>query len=357
MANIVYNNLNDTYCEIGFQGESKDPVDVAAAVSPTITLAYIRSLTINADESVTREKIINSGNGRNITHNLKGMHSATATISFNVSQALDAAAMNDAFFLKMPIDGADTTSVATYTMPPTANEFGSDYLMTFTIEAGYSSGANVNRLKGCIVNSMTFKCGKSQFNALWTYNILGAMHEQLTAFTVGSLTEDTGKPLTWENVEVQYGAANALATFTDITDIEFTIDNGIEPGVYMNNATTNRVAANTWLLGTRKISGVLSLNLNTSTKNGHDLWEDLYGDSTGTASPTQAVTLNDLQITLYQATNLDLRYTLHDVILGRIPHDLAQEGVHKIAIPFTAQACIFRIRGTDSSSPTNWAGT
>ena len=59
IPNIVHYRGNEALVEIGFQGNSTDKTNVAAAVTPTVTLRYLQNLSISPNENVRSLKPIN----------------------------------------------------------------------------------------------------------------------------------------------------------------------------------------------------------------------------------------------------------------------------------------------------------
>jgi len=117
VANITFYRGEELITEFGYQGESIDKTDVATAVTPTEALRYTQSLTVRANENVTRNKFIGAAGGRNSTVDLKGIHESTATWSFWIAKDMSQTDAQEGYLLKMPIDGTDTDSTNTYTIP------------------------------------------------------------------------------------------------------------------------------------------------------------------------------------------------------------------------------------------------
>ena len=328
-------------------------------------MQYLRSLTITPNENISSYKFVNGGNGRNRTHAIKGNHTCAYNLQFWISKDLDQSTPMEVWLLKMGIDGTDSKVEGTpdvYTIPDSADEFGDDYLKVMTIEAGYNKASNViaHRLTGAIVDTMTVHYEQDQ-EILVTFDGPALFAEMLTAFTSGSLTEASELPFRWGDCDIQYGDAGGAAAFSGITMFEFKIGNKVSGGSFLTNSSgTPRRYPTVWLLGSetddmREVTGQFTLLLNTDTHNGQDLYEDLYNDATGTATPTEGTVLKDFQITMNQSASQYIRFTLHDVILGTIPSDVIGSGIVKYTIPFTATACVLThtALGT-SSSPTNW---
>ena len=150
---------------------------------------------------------------------------------------------------------------------------------------------------------------------------------------------------------------NAIAAFENMTMVEFNVGNNVR--AYMDlsasSSATARRYPRAWIQGRRDISGSFRLNLTTDTDNGQDLWEDLYNDSSGTATPTAGVVEKDLRITLYQDATYYIRFYLHDVVLGEMSEDLVGEDIPSLTIPFTATACVLTFTTlATSASPTGW---
>ena len=360
MANIVHYRGNEALCEVGFQGNSLDKTQVETVVTPTVTLAYLRTLTIEPNENIESLKFINGGNGRNRNQALKGNHTCTANMSFWISKDLDQSTPMEVWLMKMGIDGTDSKVEATpdvYTIPDSADEFGDDYLKVMTIEAGYNKSGNItaHRLTGAIVNQFTFHAEENT-NNLVTFNMLVLLAEKITAFASGTLTEASEQPFRWGDNDISYGDASSVAAFSGITMFEFVVNNNVIGHMDMANSSgTTRRYPTAWILGDRQITGTFRLNLTTDTDNGQDLWEDLYNDATGTATPTEGVVLKDFRFTMNQSSSQYIRFTLHDVVIGNIPEDIIGSGVPSVTVPFTATACVLTHTAlATSSSPSGW---
>jgi hypothetical protein len=366
MANITFFRGEDSIIEFGYQGESIDKTDVATAATPTEALRYTQSLAIRINENVTRNKFVGAAGGRNSTVDLKGIHEASATWSFWLSKDMGQTDAQEGYFLKMPIDGTDTDSSNVYTIPDSADEYGDDYLKVFTIEAGWVKSSNdiPLRLTGCIVNRMTFHAEEGT-NCLWTYDILAAKGEALTSsgFSAGAIAESTEKPFHWGDTLIQYDDAGGGPTALDgIEMIDFIVDNKVIPVRDLANTTTSR-SPSMWIVGDspgpepgRAISGTMRIKMTTAAENGQDLWEDLFGDSTGDSAPSETLIPKDIIVTLYVDATYYVKYTLHDVIIGNLDPDLKGSGVSRIVVPFTAQACILTMKmHTSATEPTGWA--
>ena len=362
IANEVHYRGEELLLEVGFQGDSLDKTQVQTSVTPDVTLAYIQSFNVTPSENLESFKFINGGNGRNRTTVLKGNHTATANMSFWIPKDLAQSTPMEIWLMKMGIDGTDTKVEASpdaYTVPDTSDEFGDDFLKVMTIEAGYNkSGAiTAHKLTGAIVNSFTFKIEEQQ-KVLATFDMKALFAEKITSFTAGSLVEATEHPFHWGDCEIQYGDASSVAAFSGVTMVEFTVDNAVIALMDIANASgNNRRYPSAWILsGMRTITGSFRLNLGTATHNGQDLWEDLYNDASGTATPTEGVVNKDMRITCFQDATYFLRFTLHDLNIGEIPEDLEGQGVASITIPFTATACILTFTTLNTSTaPTNWS--
>lgn len=363
MANIVHFRGGESLCEVGFQGNSLDTTSTVTAVTPVLTLTYLQNLTMNLTENVESHKFVNGGNGRNRTHIIKGETGATFNMGFWIPKDLDQATPMEVWLLKMGLDGTDSKAEGTpdvYTIPDSADEFGDDYLKVMTIEAGYNKSSNIinARLTGAIVNTMTVHAEAEQ-PVLVTLDGMAAYGEMLTTFSAGSLTEASENPFRWGDCDISYGDATSPAAFSGVTTLEFSVSDNVERGNkdLTNSSGTPRRYPNAWILnGMRTVSGTITLDMTTATHNGQDLYEDLFNDASGTATPTEGVVLKDLQFTMNQDATYYIRFYLHDVVLGEIPHEVTGSGVQKRSIPFTATACVltFSVLGT-SSAPTGWA--
>lgn len=367
MARIVNYYGDEALCEIGFQGNCDDRTSVQTAVTPVITLKYLKNITINPNENVKDLKFVNGGSGINRSAVVKGMHTCTANMSFWIPKDLDQATPMEVWLLKMGIDGTDTKAEGTpdtYTIPDTADEYGDGYNKAMTIEAGYNKSGSilVDKLIGCIVNSFNLHAEESITDpeVKITFNMNVLLNEEATAFTAGTLTEATQDPFRWGDCEFQYGDANSIAAFNNVTMFDLTINYPQLRGLMdlsLTGSTTGRRYPTAWLLGGRRgINGIFKVNLTTETDNGIDFWRDMFNDQTATATPTAGVVNKDIRFTMYQDATYYVRFYLHDVIIGEIPHDIIGEDIPSITIPFKATACIlsFTVLGT-STAPTNWS--
>lgn len=359
MTQTVYYTGSEALAEVGFQGESNDKTDVSTAVTPTVTLAYLQSLSVNPNENLRSLNFINTNNGINRSHELKGPHKTTAKMSFWLPKNLDQANSNEYWLLKMGVDGSSTTSEATpdtQTIPATTNEFGGGYLKVMTIECGYNKSGSItaHKLTGCIVNKFNFHAEEEK-ECLWTYDMIVMKAEKATAFTSGALVESTQQPFNWGDVQVKYGAANSAAAIDNVRMIDFNIDYTITSLFDLNNATSTRFLT-AYIVRKRNISGTFKIDLTTATSNGQDLWEVLYNDSSGTATPTAGVTLQDLVIVLYMDSTYSITYNLNDVTIGELPEEIVGEDVPSITVPFTATSCVLVTKNLGTqAAPSGWA--
>lgn len=361
MANITFFRPEETIIEFAYQGESIDKTDVSTAVTPTEALRYTQGFTVTMNENVTRNKFVAGAGGRNSTIDLKGNHDASARWSFWLAKDMGQADAQEAFILKMPIDGTDTDTSKVYAIPDTADEYGDDYLKVMTIEAGYNKSGNPIpiRLTGVIVNRMTFHAEEG-INCLWTYEMMAHKADALvnSGFSGGSVAESTEKPFHWGDVLVKYddGGSAGTTTLDGIEMIEFIVENNVEAVRDLANATSTR-SPNLFVLGTRDISGTFRVKLTTAAENGQDILEDLFGDASGDSAPSETVTVKDFEITLYVDGTYYVTYTLHDVVINPLDFEVPGSGsVGRVTIPFTAQACVLGMKVNASVSvPTNWA--
>ena len=360
MANLSMFRGDEILVEFGYQGESIDKTNVATAVTPTEALRYTQSFVPRINENVTRNKFVGAAGGRNSTVDLKGIHEAGAIWSFWISKDMGQTDAQEGYFLKMPIDGTDTDAANVYTIPDTADEYGDDYLMVFTIEGGWNkSGALIPlRLTGCIVNQMTFHAEEGT-NCLWTYDIMAIKGEMLSSagFTGGSVAESTEQPFRWGDVLVGYddSGSGGSAALDGVEMIEFIVNNNVTAVRDLANASSSRFAT-MWQLGSRDISGTMRVKMTTETENGQDLWEDLFGDASGDSAPTETIQAKDIKVTLYVDATYYVTYTLHDVVIGNLAPEFTGSGVSAITVPYTAQACVLVMKmHADNTEPTNWA--
>lgn len=357
MANQIFYYGHESLCEIGYQGESLDKTDVTTAVTPTESMAYIRECSIKVNENITHEKFLNGANGRNISTRLKGVHEAEATLKFNVAKDLDQTDAQEGYFLKMAIDGDVTDASNVYTIPPTTNEYGADYLKVFTLEAGYNKTSNVicHRLTGCLVNkeTMHFEFGKI---GEWTWNMLVAKHQMAKSFTAGSVSESTEKPFTWGDLAVSIGNAGGAVTAIDgIEMFEHIINNNATAEMDLANSSSVRYPT-FFTLGIRQITGTMRVKLSTATDSGQDLWEILSGTTTDPTTPSETITLKDLKAYLYIDGTYYVQYTYHDVTFGQLDDGIPGKEVVKYTIPWTAKAVVLEMKmNASNTEPTNWA--
>lgn len=367
MARIVNYDGSEALCEIGFQGDCDDKTEVETAVTPVITLKYMQSLTINPNENIKSLKMINGGAGINRTTTIKGNHNCTANMSFWIPKDLDQTTPMEVWLLKMGVDGTDTKAESTpdtYTIPDTADQYGDGYLKVMTIEAGYNKSGSItaHKLTGCIVNSMTVHAEESETDpeVLITQDMNVLLAEKQTSFTASSLVVASEDPFRWGDCEFQIGVVDSPAAYDSVNMFDLNIAYPNLKGkmdMSQTSSTTGRRYPTFWALGGRRdISGSFRIDLTTATDNGQDLWEILYNDASGTATPTEGVTLRDIRFTMYQDATYYIRFYLHDVTIGELPEDIIGENIPSITVPFTATACIMThtILGT-ATSPTNWA--
>jgi len=357
MADITFFRGEEVLVEYGFQGVSIDKTEVSTAVTPTEALRYTQSLVVRANENVTRNKFIGAGGGRNSTVDLKGIHESSATWSFWIAKDMGQADAQEGYLLKAPIDSTDTDSSNLYTIPDTADEYGDDDLLVFTLEAGWNKPGNLIplRLTGCIVNTMTFHAEEGT-NCLWTYDILAVKTESMdtTGFGGGSVSESTEEPFRWGDVLVEYGDAGNVATLDGIEMIEFIINNNVTPVRDLANSTGTRFPT-MYELGSRDINGTMRIKMTTATENGQDLWEDLFGDTSDPA-PKETIIPKDIAITLYVDGTYYVKYVLHDVVIGELAPEFTGSGISRIVVPFTAQACVLTMKmNASATEPANWA--
>ncbi len=357
MANITHYRGPEIIWEAGYQGESIDKTDVSTAVTPTESLKYIQTMNVRSNENVEDAKFINGGEGRNISTRTKGTHEARVDMSFWIAKDMNQTDMQEGYFLKMAIDGTGTDSSNLYTIPATTNEYGSDYLKVMTIETGYNKSGSItaHKITGAIVNGETMHLEMGQ-KCLWTWDMRAVKAEKVTSFSGGSVAESTEQPFLWGDVKMSLDDAGAGPTTLDGVEMfEHIIDNQITPVLDLANATSTRFPTY-WELGTRRIRGSFRVKLTTATHNGQDLWEDLYNDSTGTATPTEGVLLKDINIRLYIDGTYYVDYTYHDVTYLDIADELKGEGVGVVTVPWSAIALVLVVKAhTSATEPTNWA--
>ncbi len=367
MANIVMFRHDEGLYQHGYQGESIDKTDCQTAVTCAETLAYIQSLSMTVNENVTRNKFVGDGPGRNSATDLKGNHDATANMSFWVSKDMAQTDAQEGYFLKMPIDGSDTDAANVYTIPDTTNQYGSDYLKVFTIEAGMNKSGNLIpiQLVGCIVNQMTFHAEEAT-NCLWTYDMMAIEAKVMTTtgFSVGSAAKSTEKPFNWGDVLVSYDAVDGTTTMDGVEMIELIVSNNVGPIRDLANAAAAIMGRSPSMWGldgdgngvSRVISGTIRTKMTTATNNGQDWWEQLLGDASGDVLQSETIILKDIVITLSVDATYYIKYTLHDVVVGTLTEEMERGGIKRITVPYTAQACILTMKmHADNTEPTNWA--
>jgi len=357
MANLNIYRGEETLCEIGIQGESLDKTDCTTAVTPTITLREIQELSIKMEENIKRDKFINGAGGRNVTDTHKESHDASAKMKLRVSKDFAQTDALEGFMLPLAIDGLGTDATNVYTFPAVANEYGTDYLKVFTLEAGLNKTSNIinQRLTGCIVNKEKFHCEENKF-CEWDWEILAIKGEMLKAWSAGSLAESTENCFNWGDVKVSICDAGGSPLAIDgIKMFEHNIDNKVKAERDLANATSTRCPT-MFTLGRRDISGSMKLMLTTATDSGQDLWEIMFGDSSGTASPSETVTLKDLQCYLYIDGTYYAKYTYHDVTFSTIDKPLEGDGIAEVTIPWTAKHIVLEMKmHTSVVEPTNWS--
>ena len=356
MAAITYYYGNESICEFGYQGESNDKTDCTTAATPTESLRYIQELSVTINPNIETDKFLNSGSGRNYAIRTQGVHDAKAKMKFWISKDAGQTDAQEFYFLKMPIDGTNTDVENLYTIPPTTNEFGSDYLKVFTIEAGYNKTDNITatKLTGCIVEkeTMHLEMGKK---CEWNWDIQAIKASQITSFAAGNIAESTEYPFNWGDVKIAYGDAGATATLDGCEMFEHVITNEVTKEYDLSNATSVLTPTH-YTTGMRKITGTFRIKLNTETHNGQDLWEDLMNDASGEVTPTEGVVLKDFNVRMYIDGTYYVDYTYHDVVLGEIDHPVTSKGVVRLTIPWTALAvvCVLKAHASNSE-PTGWS--
>jgi len=358
-AIIQYRGSEATFA-VGFQTDDSTG-DVATAVAPTVTCAYVQDpITLSINEHAMSKWWINGGGARSRSAVNKGMHEGTINFTFAVEQVLDEDTQDDAvWLLKMPIDESDSVATATYTIPDgaTAPEYGTFSLRVMTIETGYNKLSSEIRhtLAGCVVDRATcvVEGGKE---ILWTYDCLFS-HSATAATASTVLTESTDPPFKSGDALIKYGNAGAAAAITDVERFEFTINNNIKRRWDINNATSIRYC-NAYVCGKREITGVMRLRVNTAAVQGIQLMEDYYGLDAATA-PADTTVLKDIELVIYQASTKNITYTLHDVVLGSadnpIVWPIAGSDDVLLDIPFAATYCVLVLAMTDIAAPTGWA--
>jgi hypothetical protein len=353
MADVNFYNVSELACGVGIQGHSIDRTAAVTAATPEITLAYIQSFRVTPNENITAHKFINSGNGANITKFIKGMHECNLEFSFWIPKDLDQTTPMEIWLLKQAFDGSHSVTQGTpdiYVVPDDTNEYGSNYLNCLNFEIGYNKTDNIIRriITGAIMNRATFHFEREQ-PVLVTFNMDALKCESaVSAFT--SLVEASEEPFVWGDTSIAYGDAAGSAAQNNINRLTINIEYVKKKVADLANATSTRTGTG-WVISRRKITGDILFDLTTETDNGQDLWEDYYNDASGTASPTEGVTLKDLFVTLYQDATYDIVIELHDLVLTGLPEDVVGEGVPNVTVPFTAKAGILKFKTLGTSTP------